>query len=315
MIIFLYGPENFLARRRLEEIVGKYKAKHQSGLNFQIFDAEAEEDFFEPLKNFFRSVSMFPEKKLAVLKNAVQAKRESGGLVSFLTDEKLAGNEENFLVVFEGGAVDKKSDFFKALNRRGVKSEEFGKLPPVRFKEWLKEEITKKGGEINDRVLNELSVIFDGNLWLASNELDKLLAFSKTITAEAIEALLASSLKLNIFETVEAISRGDKKKAWKFLHEHLNQGEDLNYLVSMISYQFRNLVLVEDLRSRGLNKPAIVKKSGLHPFVVEKSLNQLVRVDRKYLRKIYGLLNDLEIESKTGRTDPQTAIDLLVAQA
>src|SRR3989339_403132 len=133
MIIFLYGPENFLARRRLEEIIGKYKAKHQSGLNFRVFDAEEKEDFSEPLKTFFGAVSMFPEKKLAVLKNVFQAKKETKELTSFLTDKKLAENQEKFLVIFENGAADEKTELFKAIkNNQKIKKEKFEKLPPFK---------------------------------------------------------------------------------------------------------------------------------------------------------------------------------------
>ncbi len=75
MLYFFYGPDTFRLKEKLDLIVGEYQTKHQSGLNLMSFDM-AEDDFFR-LKEFIESYSMFAEKKLAVIRNLFEGKKES----------------------------------------------------------------------------------------------------------------------------------------------------------------------------------------------------------------------------------------------
>jgi ubiquinone/menaquinone biosynthesis C-methylase UbiE len=67
MLIFLYGPDSYRSRQKLNEIIGHYKNSQKSGLNLVLVDADKTE--FEEFYNNLRSSSMFKEKKLVVLKN------------------------------------------------------------------------------------------------------------------------------------------------------------------------------------------------------------------------------------------------------
>ncbi len=65
MLILLYGEDTYRSRQKLKEIVKKYKAKHQSGLNLVRFSNS--EINLDKIKEKIESVSMFDEKKLILL--------------------------------------------------------------------------------------------------------------------------------------------------------------------------------------------------------------------------------------------------------
>ena len=89
-----------------------------------------------------------------------------------------------------------------------------------------------------------------------------------------LNVLVKSKIDTDIFKTVDALARGDKKTALKLLHDHLESGEDPFYLLSMYFYQFRNLVKVKPLAEKNMSPAEITSKLKMHPFVARKSLEQ-----------------------------------------
>ncbi|MEK7123462.1 MAG: hypothetical protein AAB851_01050, partial [Patescibacteria group bacterium] len=102
MLFFIYGEEEFLSRRKLNEIIGKYKTANPSGMNFYRFDFSSRgfRDFLASIE----TVSMFPEKKLAVLENVFQNKEAEAAFADFLERNDLSENKEIFLVFYQAGS-------------------------------------------------------------------------------------------------------------------------------------------------------------------------------------------------------------------
>jgi DNA polymerase-3 subunit delta len=52
----------------------------------------------------------------------------------------------------------------------------------------------------------------------------------------------------------------------------------------------------------------------MHPFVVEKTLFQARKFQLEELKKIYQKIFQVDLDIKTGKVDPETALDLLIAE-
>jgi DNA polymerase-3 subunit delta len=81
----------------------------------------------------------------------------------------------------------------------------------------------------------------------------------------------------------------------------------------MINYQFRNLLIIKDLLEKRIPYEVIVKKSALHPFVVKKSYEQCRGFSFTELKKIYQRIFQVDLDIKTGRIEPEMALDIFVA--
>jgi len=68
--------------------------------------------------------------------------------------------------------------------------------------------------------------------------------------------------------------------------------------------------LQEEKHTYGL----IVKKSGLHPFVVQKTGYLCSRFTMEKLKKIYLKIFQIDLDIKTGKIESETALDLLLAE-
>ena len=106
------------------------------------------------------------------------------------------------------------------------------------------------------------------------------------------------------------IARRDKETALVLLHKHLERGDAPLYLLSMINYQFRNILEIKDLMNKG-KSPSQTK---LHPFVVSKSQQQAQWFTLEELKKIYHKIFKADFSIKTGKLEAETALDLLVAE-
>jgi len=303
MIILLYGEDTFRSQQKLKEIIKEYQTKHQTGLNLVYFK---EDDLdFDKLKETIEAVSMFDEKKLIILENFREQFSE------YSKKNKLKDNQDIIIVIHQQGKLAA-SGFKRQVNM----SEQFSPLAGADLVNWLKKEVAKNKANISQGAINKLVAYVGNDLWQMNNEINKLISYkaNQSINEEDIDLLVKAKMDVNIFKTIDALAQKNKKTALRLLHEHLEQGENEIYLLSMFVYQVRTLLKLKDLIDKGTPFYNLARESGLHPFVVKKSSEQLRNFTLDQLKKIYHRLLEIDLALKTGRLDGPTALDLLVAE-
>jgi DNA polymerase III subunit delta len=309
MIYFIYGEDSYRSRQKLNEIIFGYKAVHKSGLNLIYIDAK--ESSFKDFLSQFKITSMFAEKKLIILKNVFGSAKFSE---DFLENIKALEDLKDIVVVFEGGSADQRTKLFKALQKY-AKCQEFGCLSPAALQKWILQEFEKKSAKINPDALNLLASFVKNDLWRASNEINKLSNYRKNscVRKEDIELQVRPSIENDIFLTIEALASKNKKQALQLFHKHIDNGDNALYLLTMVAYQFRNLLVIKELAEKGNPYATIAKKSGLHPFVVQKTYHLCSQFSLPELKKIYLKIFQADSDIKSGKIDAELTLDLLVA--
>lgn len=312
MLILLYGKDSYRSRRKLNEIIAEYKKTHKSGLNLKFFDCEEKTFSVEDLKDEFKQYSMFREKKLIVVSEFFS---DSVLKEKFLKEADYFSSSENILIIYEKDEIKQNDPLFKLLIKK-AKTQEFKPLTGQNFRNWLKKELELNGAKIESTATDLLINYVGNDLWRLSNEIKKLANFrnKKTITAADVKLLVKPEIEINIFKTIDAIGEKNKKKALFLLHQHLENGDAPLYLLSMFNYQFRNLLAVKDLVEKNKSYNVILEKTGLHPFVVRKTYEQSRQFSLPELKKIYQKLFEVDINIKTGKVEPETALEMLVAE-
>jgi len=309
MLILLYGEDTFRSRQKLNQIIDQYKAKHKTGLNLVRF---RENNFdFDKIKQNIEAVSMFDEKKLIILENALKNKSFSEEFSKYITKSKLKNNDDVIVVVFQEGKLVSPS-----YKNKASMSEEFKSLKGIQLNNWLKQEAAKSKVSIGPAAIGKLVAYVGEDLWQLTNELNKLASYKagQPIEEADIDLLVKAKMDVNIFKTIEALAQRDKRTAFKLLHEHLEQGENEIYLLTMFIYQLRTLIKLKDLMERGTQYYDLAKKAGLHPFVVKKSSTQLRNFSLDQLKAIYKRLLEIDLGIKRGRWDGPTALDMLIGE-
>ncbi|MEI7424523.1 MAG: DNA polymerase III subunit delta [Candidatus Staskawiczbacteria bacterium] len=310
MIYFIFGEDSFRSKRKLEEIVLGYKEIHKSGLNLIYINAEKESfnDFYSRLQ----INSMFSEKKLIVVKNIFNDDKFQD---NFLENIKNLENIKDIIIVYEDNAPDARTKLFKSL-QKCAKCQEFNYMQPALLKKWVAEEFSKNKVKINIEALELLVNYIKDDLWRLTNEINKLSNYktNSSILKEDIELLVKPNIESDIFKTIDALASKNKKLALSLLHKHLDDGEFPLKLLAMISYQFRTLLIIKDLQDNKEPYAGIAKKSGLHPFVVQKNYYLCNQFSMEQLKKIYQSIFQIDSNIKIGKVEAETALDLLLSQ-
>lgn len=312
MIIFLYGPDSYRSRQKLDEIIEENQKTHQSGLNLKVIDCSVSD--FPEFKQALETISMFEDKKLIILKGALSSLKFEKSLLEY--QKELLEEKKDNIVFYEDKEPDRRKGLFKFLLKNS-KPQEFSLLEGGHLREWVKKEFEGYGAVPDPRAVETLILYCGNDSWRLHNEIKKIIVrkgrdSGAKIIEDDIKSFVKSDADVSIFTAIEAISAKNKKTAFRFIHSLLEKGEQPLYLLSMINYQFRNLVLVKDLLERKTQYPLIAKIAGLHPFVVKKSWEACRLFSLAELEKIYRKIFQVDLDVKTGKIDPEVALDLLL---
>lgn len=311
MLVFLYGQDTYRSKEEMRKMIEENKKSNPGWLDFIRIDASDKEiEVFKELRQTTDTVSMFSQKKLVIIEDVFSLNQESQDeILEFLKKEKIEGNKD-ITIIFWAEEVDIKNDpaspaggLFKYLKSK-AESKEFKLLQGAQLKKWIRDSAEEQKGSIDISAIERLIEWIGNDLWRMSNEISKLLAYNKAIKLANIELLIKPEIDLNIFQIVDAIGYKNKAKTLSLFNQHIENGESEYYLLSMIAYQIRNLIKAKSVKDIAL--------LGLHPFVARKTKQQVENFNFEELKKIYHQLMIIDFESKLGKTDITSALELFL---
>ncbi|MDP3057512.1 MAG: DNA polymerase III subunit delta [bacterium] len=338
MIYLIHGVDSFRAHEKLKELIAEFGAKDKGRMNLEVFDVEnmnannikaASQSlgFFSParmiiIKNLFsegdiKTKEEIPDYVIEMDKKNGSTSSPQGFKVDFVFFERLEIGKKGAAGGKEWSALAKKGNVFN-----------FAPMAPAEINKWIGAKIAKEKIKITPQAVNKLALFVGGDLWRLNAEIEKLVLlkmdFSKEkkyedyaeINEQDVEDLVKSDLPSNIFSTIDALARRDKKTALKLLAGHLEKGEAPIYLFTMFVYQFRNLLKVKDAmtRKKTANSGVIAEETKLHPFVVSKTIAQANGFSYEYLRKLYKRFFKFDFLIKKGRLNAEAALELLIIE-
>ncbi len=296
MIILLQGKDTYRQNRVLKNIMAEHR-----GAKASFFDFEGKNDDISPMNDEVRQTSLFREKKILVTSNLLSNLGAGKEIISFLDGL----SSETTVVLVENKAIPKKSSLLKLINQ----TYDVGPVKGSELEKWVQTEFQSRGGSIDGPALKKLIGIVGNDFWTLANEIDKIISFKGGLRAsiDDVALLVKPKVEADIFKAIDAMAEKNKRSALKLIYAHLEKGDSVPYILSMIAFQFRNLNLVK-------NDGGSAGELGLHPFVHRKSLFQSRRFTKEELKEIYGRMVDSDAGIKTGKIEPGTALDLFIFQ-
>jgi len=182
---------------------------------------------------------------------------------------------------------------------------------------WIQDQAQERGGGFTGKAAQLLGAYVNENPRLASQEIDKLLTyvnFQRQVTVEDVQKLTADVRQGDVFEMVDAISRGDGETAMRMLRRQLQENHPLA-LFGMIVRQFRLLIQVREILEVDPRRDhhSIANELNQHPYPIQKILPQAKQFTLPQLEAIYHKLSDVDLAMKTGQLDQELALDMLIA--
>lgn len=323
MIIFFYGEDSFRLKQKIQELKKRFLEKDTAGSGLSVFDF-AEKAEARKIISTFGTANLLSPKRFVIVENIISdgQKSDQDEMLEYLrTNKTLVKNDDVVVVFCENGQPRKNSTFYKFLEKKesGIKVQKFEKLTGSKLSEWIMRrinELDEKSGIAKD-ALGNLILFVGSDTGKLEMEMQKLVNYAsgRVIETTDVRLLVKAYVDNNIFQTIDALANGDKKKALGLLHRHIEDGENAFYIFSMFIYQFRNFAKVIDLKeNQGMNEADIVRALKLNPFVVKKCLWQAQKFPMSRLKKIYQKLVEVDMEVKTGKMKMELALDRFIVE-
>ncbi|MBI2845800.1 MAG: DNA polymerase III subunit delta [Chloroflexi bacterium] len=315
MVYLFHGEDEFTRTQSIGELL----STQGEGVPSEPTVLEGQGLTLEGLHLTAGSMPLLGEKRLVIIRDlglsfesgrkSAQAKKFLENLPDYLSQLP----ESTDLIFLESGALEDENPLLEAIAEvKGAKIKEFKPPQGSRLVNWINKRAKEQGGKINTHAADTLAAFVGSNLRQLDLEITKLLAYvgEEPIKVEDVRFLVSQTQEANIFALVDALGEKDLETALAELHALLDQGQHPLQILAMIIRQFRLLLQGKELQLQGEG----MAKLRLHPFVARKIESQARKFTRPQLEEIYHHLLDTDLGIKTGRAEPEVALDLLVTE-
>jgi DNA polymerase III subunit delta len=314
MITFLYGTDTYRIKQRVNELTTKSE--------WERFDV-SEQDDFVCFAQSIKTVGLFADQTNYVITEAFATSK----LLTLLQDYKLESDKDRTVIVVARGTKTelqkRNKELFAYLNSKKNTVEIITPLDDNDLAKWVIKFAKSQGSALTSQVaraLIERITNTDRMNKKANNDRSfrlameiqklksyKLKAISSEITERDLDTLVIPTINNNIFAITDAVANKNRGQATKQIHQSLHDGLDPYFIHSMLVYQFRNMLTIKSIHNQSraliMNREAITKLTGLHPYVVQKTINAVRNFEMSELKTKFASLQQLEIDTKSGTID------------
>lgn len=220
--------------------------------------------------------------------------------------EELADSTD--LIIYDP-KIDKRSKLYKSL-KRTKSTEEFTIFGEAELRKWIGGEVKARKGTINSQALDILINRSKGDQVAISNELDKLLNFSRSIDEDSVNNLVELAPDDNVFDLLDRLTSGNKASAIA-KYEELRQAQmEAHYILVMIGWQLGNMMTVKLGESK--TDRELVFEAGMNPYTVRKTRALTSKLSKKRIREMVQEAVKTDKQLKTTSVDADQLIKNLV---
>ena len=166
---------------------------------------------------------------------------------------------------------DKRTTLYKTLKPN---AREFNYLAGPALINWLNLIVLEHSGTIERPAVQTLVDRLGPDRWRLLSEIERLLLISPQVTSAIVEREIALSLPAEIFSTLDALIKGDQPTTVRNLETLLKQGHSEFYLLSMLAYQFRTLLIIKAGLDENKSPQQISRQGKIIPLSFKKTLQQ-----------------------------------------
>lgn len=257
----------------LEEAVSAVKSRvpeQERDFNFTVFDMDSPDNDPTPdeIINTLKTVSFFSSRRYAVIKNFQKMKaKEAKKIQSYISSPS---PDAVLILLFLGTLKQEAKDKYKGSKIISVD------IRPGDLPGWIKEKSKEKGLDIKADAVDYLIGTVGADIGLLASEIEKLSIMGKdAITIESIRDIVEGSREYSTFDFTRALDENNPDKAFR-IFKTLNENTDPFVILGGINWHYARMA-------------------------AQKSENA---ASRERYRKIFELLNDTDLQIKSGESYP-----------
>lgn len=312
-LIFLFGEDTYRSFAKLTAIKDRYRSSALGDTNLATLEASQTDP-----TEFVREVQALPflaKSRLVVVRDLCLAGREQfrEAVLRFLS--KIPPT--TIVVFYEAGVPDRRTKLFRALKTE-TRSTEYQALTESEQRQWISQQLIDAFGSAPIEVITHLGKSGGSDLWRLTEEIKKLRLYLsgrkiESVSLQELAVLLPSTDTADVFSLIDTVMRGSLKSVLRVYDRLIDQDENELYLLSMLQFGVRSLLLVVDAYEEGQRTTSAISRStGMNPYVVGKYLPQAPKLASANLLGVYEQLLATDVAIKTGRVAPRDALEMLL---
>jgi DNA polymerase-3 subunit delta len=221
---------------------------------------------------------------------------------------------DSCILIFIDEKVTRNNRLFKILSPHAT-VKNFPLLREGALYSWIKNKVSESGASISMSALRLLVEYCSNDLWILSNEIDKLAAYcsDREISDGDVKELTCYSREANIFNLVDAIFDKKVGQTENILQKLMKEGTNTSYIITMIARQLRLIIKAKYLNNKANRKQALETLNLSSEYLLDKTISQAKKYSINQIKECYHRLLQADIDIKTGKYNEDVAIDLLVA--
>lgn len=300
MLILYAGSDAYRLRLATQALVASYREKYGSIVNLFRIDG-SDEDAAEHIERQLKYPSFFDEKKIIVVQDA------AGQAVSDILKRYTLSDLDDIVFIAVQLTTHESCDkkVLATLGKKADRTEVFEPLAGAQLAVWARQYCSEQNTSIEPDALSGLLQRTGTDMQQLSCELEKLCAFVRggVITPGDVRLLTPVREEQDEWELSNALSAHDKRAIIGVLWKQLQTGVAEQKLLGSLASGIRNLSMVKDMQVRGKPVGATAATTGLHPFVISKTMRGAAAADTGKLRRAHIGLAELDRSYKDGRAD------------
>lgn len=183
------------------------------------------------------------------------------------------------------------------------------------IRKWIAYLMRQHGLTFTEDAIFLLESEFGANLYLLEREIEKLKLYVEEeteVTHKIVSEIIAPSPSHSALELVDAVLKNDLHEAMKIYDLLEKNREDPIGLIALLAFQFRTLLQVKLLQSKGHSLQSMQQSIQVHPYVVQLAVKRTKHFTEAQLVQIIDTLTETDTKVKRGLMDKYRAFEMLL---
>lgn len=307
--LFLFGEDTYRSVQKLAALKSRYIDKSLGDTNLATLDG-ASLTYDSWLRQSHAAPFLAPSRLVIVTNLLLTGKKD---IQDRMLDSLSSIPTTTVVVFFEAGLPDQRTKFFKYLNKPKI-AERFMPLAGIQRRRWVETVLadTPIEGSLLDWLAEQ-----PVDLWQLASSIEQLRLYASRLKRPLAitdgQLFLSAPQSADVFQLIEAVARGDSRRALAEMQALLAAGQAELYLLAMIAYQYRTLISLAEARVK--QSPATLARAlKLSPYVVQKGLLIVGRRPPEDFIAGSALILAYDYQIKTGLVEPRIGLELLIIE-
>ena len=218
------------------------------------------------------------------------------------------------LLFYCTGKPDARKKIYTAVKKLGG-IVTFARLSGSELTRFVTDAFHEAGKECDARTADYLIFTVGSDASLLLSEVAKIASYAgdrPSVTAEDVSTLATPSTECTVFQLVDAVVTGQKKRALILMKNQLLNGTEPTAMLAMLLRQYRFLQHIKIMQYEKQSREFIRSALGVPPFALDQYIRQASAYTGGQVKRAVRLCFDTEYGFKSGRLQVDSALEALI---